>query len=100
MIMLLAIDIVPHFNNIWSFMGFWSTSINTFIFPWGMATSTLLGVATILGLPLWGKDVHSYTDQKIVDLGYVYVGDVYSTFITKNAKKTQRLLTLATYMWC
>lgn len=43
-------------------MGFGSTSLNTFVFPWGMLGPTLLDVAPILGLLAGGKEVHAGPD--------------------------------------
>lgn len=71
-------------------MGFWSVSINAFVFPWGRITPTLLDAAAILGLLLRTKEVHSYINHKITDHGYAFAnngGDANSTFVEKNAKK-------------
>ena len=40
-----------------TFLGFWNSAINAFVFPFGMMSPTLFDVATMLGLPIIGKDI-------------------------------------------
>lgn len=58
-----------------------------------MLTPTLLEVATILGLPLGGKEVNSTTNAKFAELDYAFGknGGAYSTFLEVNSKANMRL---------
>lgn len=69
-IMLSIIEICHDFNVVFPLMGFLSTSLNAFVFLWGMLTPTLLDVAGILGLPIGGKVVH--VDPNFPTDGFVY----------------------------
>lgn len=59
MIILSTIEISHKFDVLFPLMGFWSTSLNAFVFPWGMLTLTLLNVAAIRGLPAGETEVHA-----------------------------------------
>lgn len=47
-----------NFDVLLPLLGFWSSNFNTFIFPWGMITPTILDVAAITGLSAFGATVH------------------------------------------
>lgn len=86
MITLSTVKITPNFNILFPPYGiFWSTSLNTFIFPWGMMTPIFLNVATIIGLPSGGKDVHSHLNYLVADHGYMFYG-AYSTFLNLSVR--------------
>lgn len=70
MIILSTIEISLNLNILFPLIGFWSTSLNTFVFPWGMLTPTLLDVAAILGLPAGGKEVHAGSNFSTKNLAY------------------------------
>lgn len=70
MIMLSTVEISHNLNVLFPLMGFWSTSLNIFVFQWGMLTPTLLDVAAMLGLPMEGKEVHAGPDFSTKDLVY------------------------------
>lgn len=59
MIALSTISIPSYYDQLIPLLGYWSTEVNIFIFPWGTLTPTLLDVVAILGLPLLVKSVHT-----------------------------------------
>ena len=56
-IMLLKKDITLNPELHFSFFALWNTLINDSIFLFGMISSTLLDISTILGLPVDGDEV-------------------------------------------
>ena len=51
------------------FLSFWNSTINAFIFPFGIMSSTLFDVATMLGLLIIGEDIPTLYDEGFEELG-------------------------------
>lgn len=85
MIMLSTIEISHNFYVLFALMGFSSTSLNAYMFPWGMLIPTLLDVVAILGLPVDGKEVHAGPEFPVA--GLVYENDTaFQNLLSRNAK--------------
>lgn len=85
MVMLSTIEITPNFDILFPLMEFWSTLFNTFIFPRGIMTPTLLDMAAIIDIPSGGKDVQSHLNHPIADLHYAF-DSACSTLLEQNAQ--------------
>ena len=59
MIMLSKLDIPLNIHILFSYTGFWNTTINGFIFPSSMLSPILLNVSTILGFLIRDNEVPS-----------------------------------------
>ncbi|KAJ8534946.1 hypothetical protein K7X08_016674 [Anisodus acutangulus] len=68
-IALSGFDLPCNIGLVYAFLGYWSTTANTFVFPWGMMTPTLLDVTAILGLPILGAEAPVLGDIDVADLG-------------------------------
>ena len=51
-----------------AFLVFWNSTINAFVFPFGMMTPTLFDIATMLGLPIIGENIPLLYDEDFEDL--------------------------------
>ncbi|KAL5161576.1 hypothetical protein HKD37_07G018842 [Glycine soja] len=55
-----------------SFLSFWSTITNTFVFPFGFPMTTLHDVVTIFGLSIVNGEIPSLHNQTHEDLGFSF----------------------------
>ena len=69
MIMLSKLSFSPNIDMFLTFLGFWNTSINAFVFPFGIMSPSLLDIAIMLGLPITGEDLSSLYDEAFEELG-------------------------------
>lgn len=76
-------DVTPNYPLIFSFLSFWSTIINAFIFPFGAMTITLHDVALILGLSIAGLELPSShaTVGENLDIAFSRASNNYSHLI-------------------
>lgn len=58
MISISSFNIRVNYDVLLPLLDFWSVEFNTFIFPWGLLTPTLLDVAAIIGIPISRKPIH------------------------------------------
>ena len=59
MIMLSKLSFSPNIDMFLTLLSFWNTSINAFIFPFGIMSPSLFDVAVMLGLLIIRKDISS-----------------------------------------
>ena len=52
-----------------TFLNFWNSIINAFVFSFGIMSPTLFDVATMLCLPIIGEDIPTHHDEDFEDLG-------------------------------
>lgn len=85
MIMLSTTKITHNIDIIFPIMGFWSTTLNFFVFPRGMLTPIVLDVMAITGLLASGKVLH--VDPDFPDEGLEYTHDTsFQSLLSWNAK--------------
>ena len=68
-IMLSKMSFSSNIEMFLTFLVFWKSAINTFVFPFGIMSPTLFDVATMLGLPIIGEDIPPFYDKDFEDLG-------------------------------
>ena len=86
--MLSCQDVPNNPTLMFSFLGFWATSINGFIFPFTTISPTLLDVVAIIGLPIKGEKLPALFSLLVGELGIQFskLNASYSTFLTINVK--------------
>ena len=68
MIMLSKLSFSPNIDMFLSFLSFWNSSINAFIFSLGIMSPLLFDVATMLGLLIIGNHIPTLYDEEFEDL--------------------------------
>lgn len=72
MVMVSTKEVSQNFNILFPLMSFLLTTLNAFVFSWGILTPTLLDVVAILGLPVGGRDVHADPGFSDADPNYSF----------------------------
>ena len=67
-IMLSKKNFSPNIDMFFSFLGFWNTAINAFVFLFRIMSPSLFDVAARLGLPIVGEDIPTLYDEDFEDL--------------------------------
>ena len=68
MIMLSKMSFSPNNEMLLTFLGFWNSTINGFVFPFEIMSPTLFDIVTMLGLLIVGEDIPSLYDEGFEDL--------------------------------
>ncbi|KAG4921424.1 hypothetical protein JHK84_050296 [Glycine max] len=102
MIMLLAVDMHWPRDVLVGILGFWSMATNGFVLLKAMVGQTLLDVAVILNLPIYGEELSSLYGKCCVpsttlDIKFSKDDFGYSKFIFLNAKKSD---VGSSVVWC
>ena len=69
MIMLLKMNFSHNNGMFLTFLNFRNSTINAFVFPFKIMSPTLFDIATMLSLPIMGKDISLAYDEVFEDLG-------------------------------
>ena len=69
MILFSNLNFSPNIDMFLTFLSFWNSAINAFIFPFGMMSPTLFDIATMLGVLIIVKGIPTLYDDAANDLG-------------------------------
>ena len=86
--MLSKLSFSPNNDMFLTFLGFWNSTISTFVFLCGIMSPTLFDVATMLGLPIIGEDIPTLHYEDFEDLGCLVYKEItsYSKYMEKHRR--------------
>ena len=93
MIMLSKQDFSPSIDMILTFIDFWNSAINAFVFPFGIMSPSLFNAVAILGLLIISEEVPTLYSEPFEDLDCIVTKDI-SSYPTLSLMSTIKKVSL------